>query len=359
MLDRIAFGTWALGETDWGPIAPREARKVLRTAWEAGIRRFDTAEVYGNGRAEQLVGQEFRREIRNARETIEIAGKSVVRDPRSQRNHLERSLRRCGCEYFDRYYIHWPREGIDLAAAVGALEEARAAGLIREIGVSNVTLSEYRQAVGVAPIGAIQFGYNLIWRRPERQGLTDIPASRRVAYSPLAQGLLARPFSGTPRWDEMDHRRKTPLFSPPAADYTIPFGQRYVAACVEAGFHPAAAAVAWLLGDSSAGKALTGEPHAPGDTTNAAAASKTADPAVGSLHPPRVDEVVVGGRRPAQVTDLVAGIKAFTATGAAPRLAALLEEADLWSTELQQHLPELPNIFGYVPTPYRNRSAQG
>jgi len=332
MLDRIAFGTWALGETDWGPITARDARRVLRTAWDLGIRRFDTAEVYGNGRAEQLIGQEFRREIRNARDTIEIAGKSVVRDPRSQRNHLERSLRRCGCEYFDRYYIHWPREGIDLAAAIAALEEARAAGLIREIGVSNVTVSEYRRAARVAPIGAVQFGYNLIWRRPEREGLTDIATSRRVAYSPLAQGLLARPFPDTPRWHEMDHRRNTPLFSAPTTDYTLPFSRRYLAACEEAGFHPAAAAVAWLLGNVLPGV---------------------------SFSPPRVDEVVIGGRRPAQVTSLIAAIEALTATGAASRLTALLEEAETWSTALQPHLPDLPNIFGYVPTPYRNRSTHG
>ena len=114
MLDGIGFGTWALGETDWGPISAPDARRLLETARELGIRHFDTAESYGNGRAEQLIGQAFRRAFKTDRETFFIAGKSVVRDPRSQEVHLERSLRRCGCEYFDRYYIHWPREGISL-----------------------------------------------------------------------------------------------------------------------------------------------------------------------------------------------------------------------------------------------------
>ncbi|MFW5796809.1 MAG: aldo/keto reductase [Alkalispirochaeta sp.] len=341
MLDRIAFGTWALGETDWGPLSVPDARRVLRTAWESGLYRFDTAEVYGNGRAEQLIGQEFRREIRSARDTIEIATKSVVRDPPAQRKHLERSLRRCGCEYFDRYYIHWPREGIDLAAAVAALEEARLAGLIREIGVCNVTVAEYRKAASVAPIAAVQFGYNLIWRRPERDGLTGTTSSRRVAYSPLAQGLLARPFPDAPVWNEMDHRRYTPLFSPPAATRTLPFSRKYVAACEERGFHPGAVAVVWLLGIPS-----------PGDKQPAAGSISTERSGTSSL-PSRVEEVVVGGRRPEHVSTLVSGTRRLTGANA-PDLVPFIREVEGWSRELQRYLPDLPNIFGYVPTPCRN-----
>ncbi|MDA3947956.1 MAG: aldo/keto reductase [Spirochaeta sp.] len=317
MLDGIGFGTWALGGTDWGPISARDARRLLETARGLGFRHFDTAESYGNGRAEQLVGQTFRAAFKTDRDQFFIASKSVVRDPRSQGVHLERSLRRCGCEYFDRYYIHWPREGISLPRAVETLDRYRRAGSIGEIGLSNVSVAEYRAAAAVAPVAAVQFGYNALWRVPERQGLTTLDGARRVAYSALAQGLLARRFATDPRWDSADDRPRTPLFSEPLWDTVRRFNGDYLSLCAEYGVHPAAAALGWLRGGTG-----------------------------------RVDEALVGGRTPDHLTALVSGMWALAAS---EELRTAVDQAiTALSDAIQPVLPDLPNMFGYVPRPCRN-----
>lgn len=317
MLDGIGFGTWALGETDWGPISARDARRLLETARDLGFRHFDTAEAYGNGRAEQLIGQTFRHAFKGEREQFFIAGKSVVRDPRSQGVHLERSLRRCGCAYFDRYYIHWPREGISLPRAVEELDRYRRNGSIGEIGLSNVSVPEFHAAAAVAPIAAVQFGYNALWRVPERQGLTALEGTRRVSYSALAQGLLARRFAPEPQWDPADHRPHTPLFSQPLWNAVRRFNGDYLAICEECGVHPAAAALQWLRGGTG-----------------------------------RVDEALAGGRTPEHLNALITGLSALSAS---PELRNTVDRRITERSDaLQTVLPDLPNMFGYVPRPCRN-----
>lgn len=310
----VGFGTWALGERDWGPLAAGPAKSMLRRAWERGFRHFDTAEAYGNGRAEQLVGQALRRELRQQRDAIQIASKSVVRPPDSLVRHLERSLRRLGTEYLDIFYIHWPREGIDLRAAVSALDHVRERGLIRGIGLCNVNVEQVHAAGREAPIAAVQFGYNLLWRHPERHGLTDLPV-QTIAYSPLAQGLLARPFAAEPAWHPDDHRPRTPLFGSETWETVHAFNRRWVAVCAGAGVHPAAAALHWVTG--------------------------------------RVSAAVVGGRSLEQVDRTADGLTALS-TGTVARAAdAVLATVQPESTALQRRLPDLPNLFGYVPTPCR------
>ncbi|MEX2444598.1 MAG: aldo/keto reductase [Alkalispirochaeta sp.] len=130
-----ALGTWFLDKSAWPAIDTARAKALLSHAWDRGFRHFDTAEAYGNGRAEQLVGQALRRQVRERRSELHVATKSVVRPPQSLRTHLERSLRRMGLDFVDTYYIHWPRQGIDLAAAVEELARRRDQGLLRRIGL--------------------------------------------------------------------------------------------------------------------------------------------------------------------------------------------------------------------------------
>jgi myo-inositol catabolism protein IolS len=308
----LGFGTWAIGGDGWGPMTSAAARNILSAAWDAGFRHFDSAEAYGNGRAEQLLGQALRSHLRDLRPQIQITTKSVVRPPGALRRHLERSLRRMGVEYIDLYYIHWPRPGISLAAAVEELERARAAGLIRYIGLSNVTPEEVREAAESGAVDAVQFGYNFLWRSPERTGLTGL-REYRVAYSPLAQGLLARAFPARPQWDDGDHRRKTPLFGTDAWPEVHRFQRRFVESCKDAGIPPAAVALTWATR--------------------------------------RVDAAVVGGRRKEHIGELCAGLAVARREAAA--CLALLEELEVDSLWLQERLPELPNFFGYEPTPCR------
>jgi len=329
----LVLGTWQLDGRDWGPFSARQGKALLIAAWERGVRYFDSAERYGNGRAEQLIGQALRDVIRGNRETLSIASKSELRPPSSLTRHLERSLRRIGTDYLDLYYIHWPREGMSLPAAVEELERNRRRGLIRAIGVSNVTPGELEEAQGAGTIDALQLGYNLIWRRPERQfgalltgGAPEpppivaadptpaaAPAPPRVfAYSPLAQGLLAHPFPAERDQLPEDHRRETPLFSGPVWPAVHAFATEMLATCREHGLEPAAVALAWLL-------------------------ARGVTPVVGVHTPTQLDRLV----------------EALNRRGSPPWAEgeALLSILTTASDALQKNLPDLPNMFGYVPRP--------
>ncbi len=319
----IALGTWQLDSKDWGELSATEGKAILSTAWDLGFRHFDAAERYGNGRAEQLLGQALSSTIRGQREKIEIATKSEVRRPAPLRRHIELSLRRIGSDYIDLYYIHWTRVGIDLATAVEELARARERGLIRSIGLSNVTMEEYSRAAAITTIDAVQLGYNLIWRRPETTHAALLSSTSRsgpnfVAYSPLAQGLLAHEFPIKPGDLPSDHRRQTPLFSAPYWDSVREFSSVMIAEARRIGLIPAAAALLWLV-------------------------SKNVVP-------------VVGVHSSDQARDLVKGLG--RALQRHSEIDTLLSRLTTMSDALQDGLPQLPNLFGYVPTPCDRRESE-
>ncbi|HKK49590.1 MAG TPA: aldo/keto reductase, partial [Alkalispirochaeta sp.] len=177
----------------------------------------------------------------------------------------------------------------------------------------NVTPTQLHEAQQAAAVDSVQFGYNVIWRAPEAQGLIALP-HHRVSYSTLAQGLLARDFPYSPQWDETDHRPRTPLFSLPLWRSVHAYQQQFVEMCRRSGFSPAAVAVIWAAG--------------------------------------RVDRTLVGMRSLSHLDDLVDGIE--NAHGRHTELQDLLEAVTSSSDQLQRDLPHLPNMFGYVPTPCRS-----
>ena len=308
---KIGFGTWSLADQHWSPVTPGSAKATISRAYELGIRHFDTAESYGNGRAEQLLGQALKTALRTNRQGIQIATKSVVRPPASLQKHLERSLRRLNCQYIDLYYIHWPRQGIDLTDALRSLETLKHHGTIGALGVCNINRATYDHIASRIPLDCVQFGYNLIWRAPERDRLPEIPIER-VAYSPLGQGLLSHPFKESPTWHERDHRRSTPLFQPSTWSAVQPFNQRYHRLCHDHNLFPGAVALEWLTRRSCA--------------------------------------AVTGARNTHQITTLLTGLEALALrTDLDPLFTAL----DTLSNALQPHLPTHPNLFNYTPTPRR------
>lgn len=315
----LGFGTWALGGTDWGPISAAAAKSVIRCAWDQGFRHFDSAESYGDGRAEQLLGQALRGEIRARRESLYLATKSVVREPPALVKHLERSLRRLGTTRIDLYYIHWPRRGISLLHAVEELDRQRERGRIGAIGLSNVSAREYREVSDRFSLDAVQAGYNILWRSPEKELLPFMKRGERqsclVAYSPLAQGLLARAFSLATLPEEGDHRSRTPLFTPPVREAVLRFNNRYVELCRDCGLLPAAVALRWLLS------------------------------------PGRADAAVVGGRTADQVRMLAEGLASTAGREGTERYRILEREIEALYTGARPAIPDLPNLFGYIPRP--------
>jgi diketogulonate reductase-like aldo/keto reductase len=189
----LGLGTWRMGEH--GDLKKREIEAV-EAALEAGIRLIDTAEMYGEGGAEEVIGEA----IRGRRDDLFLVSKFY---PHNAGRHgvieaCERSLRRMDCEYIDLYLLHWPG-GVPLSQTFEGLHELKDKGRIRDFGVSNFNLRNL-QAIPETDqpqLGCNQVFYNLAHREVE----WEIAAWCRergvplMAYSPLDQGgsLLQAP----------------------------------------------------------------------------------------------------------------------------------------------------------------------
>ena len=190
-MPRLGMGTWHMGES-----RSRRGEEVaaLRLGLDLGVRLVDTAEMYGEGGAEEVVGEA----IRGRRDAVCIVSKFYPHHAsrRALRAACEASLARLGIETLDLYLYHW-RGSVPLAETVAALEELVAAGRIRRWGVSNfdvADLEELAQVPGGREVAANQVLYNLARRGIE---FDLLPWSRArgvavMAYSPLDEGPLAR-----------------------------------------------------------------------------------------------------------------------------------------------------------------------
>lgn len=199
----LGVGTWAWGDRIFWSYGKSHSdddlAEAFQAAVDAGINFFDTAEIYGNGRSERLLGQ-FARQY--GREQIVLATKFFPYPwrwrKRALRRALERSLERLGVEQVDLYQIHWPFRPRPIEFWVEALGEVARAGLTRAVGVSNYNLEQTRRAQAVLehlglPLASNQVEYSLLHREPERNGLLDYCREHGItliAYSPLAMGIL-------------------------------------------------------------------------------------------------------------------------------------------------------------------------
>ena len=189
----FGLGTWRMGEHL--DLFEREVG-IIRAALELGVRLIDTAEMYGEGGAEQVIGEA----IRGRRDDLFLVSKFYPHNAgrRGVVDACERSLRRLQCDHIDLYLLHWPGS-IPLGQTFEALHELRQCGKIRDFGVSNFDLADL-QAIPEADqslLGCNQIFYNLAHREVEWQ-VADWCRQRGtplMAYSPLDQGgaLLRSP----------------------------------------------------------------------------------------------------------------------------------------------------------------------
>jgi myo-inositol catabolism protein IolS len=214
----IIMGTWQAGKSMWVGIEDTETTKAMRAAFEAGITTFDTAEEYGNGHSEQILGQA----LSDVRDKIVYATKVFS-------NHLkynqvieacERSLKNLKTDYIDLYQIHWPAgswnsEIVPIQETMRALNDLKQQGKIRSIGVSNFNRQQLEEAAQFGQIDSLQPPYSLFWRWVEKD-LTPYCVENNIsiiAYSSLAQGLLTGKFGPNHKFAEGDHRADNKLFS--------------------------------------------------------------------------------------------------------------------------------------------------
>lgn len=244
------FGGMALAGV-YGAVGREEALATLHHAIDSGATLIDTADVYGDGSNERLIGEV----LRTRRDEVVLATKFGITPPdavglRSRgdaayvRESVQGSLERLGVERIDLYYYHRVDPRVPIEETIGALAELVREGLIAHIGVSEVTGVELDRAAAVHPIAAVQSEWS-IWSRDVEQHV--IPAAIRngigfVAYSPLGRGFLAAPLE----LGRDDLRRSFPRFDTGRIDANrvIAEGVREVAEL--AGVTPAQAALAWL-----------------------------------------------------------------------------------------------------------------
>jgi aryl-alcohol dehydrogenase-like predicted oxidoreductase len=293
-----AVGYGAMGlEGYYGAAEDAAALATLRHALDCGVTFIDTADAYGNGHNERLVGQavhgrrddafiatkfgivfeqgdEYRELPTGWRFTLRINGSRDY-----ARKALDRSLTALGVDVVDLWYAHYPDPSIPIEETVGFMAEEVRAGRVKHLGLSNVTAAEVRRACAVHPIAAVQYEYSLWRREPERELL---PALRElgialVAWSPLGAGFLTGTVASIP---DRDFRRNNPKYSDENLQANAGRFAPVLAIARELGITPAQLALAWLLHQGDNVIPIPGSRRQERVSENAAAASVRLTPAV-------------------------------------------------------------------------------
>jgi aryl-alcohol dehydrogenase-like predicted oxidoreductase len=246
----IGLGAWQLGSYEWGwapSSGPEEARRIVHRALDLGINFFDTAEIYGRGRSEALLGDALRGHDEAIVATkvwpTRISATAVVAAARS-------SLERLGRQVLDLYQIHWPNPLVPLAWPMRGMRELVAAGMVRQVGVSNFGLDRWRRAealMGGYGSPTNQVRYHLLHREPERKLIPYAESAGRVviAYSPLAQGLLSGRFGSGQR--PRGARARNPYFWPENVRRAQPVVEAVQEVARGRGATPSQVTLAWTI----------------------------------------------------------------------------------------------------------------
>ncbi len=302
----VGLGCWAFGGRQWGGQDDADSLSAMQAALRCGMNHFDTAAAYGNGRSESVVGQ-F---IRDTRDRIFLATKGNAYDASGDtiRKSIDESLERLGVDAIDLYYIHWPSKGKDLRPVMEALEEGRAAGKIRAIGVSNYSVEQMEQVSEVGRIDAHQLCYSLLWRFGERDVIPYCAENNIavVSYSSIAQGILTGKFARDVEFPDTDQRKNMILFAPEAWPHVYEAVEQFKALAARADRPLTHLAIRWV----AARKDIT--------------------------------SVLVGARNAKQAEQIAAAMQGEIAP-------EILDEMTAISDEVAPKIPDVGNIFRWYP----------
>ena len=219
----VGFGAMSFGGF-YGPTNEAEFMRTLAGALDLGVDFWDTANVYGDGLCEQVIGK-FLAEDKSRRARVTLATKFAIRrrDDGARffdnsaahiREALDGSRKRLGVDHIDLYYVHRVDKSIPIEDTVGELARLVKAGAIGAIGLSEVAPDTLRRAHEVHPIAAVQSEYSLWTRNPELgliQACAELGAIL-VAFSPLARGYLSGLLQNVESFGEKDFRHANPRF---------------------------------------------------------------------------------------------------------------------------------------------------
>lgn len=214
-VSKIGFGTWGLSGDSYGSISESQAIEALEFAFNSGINFFDTADIYGNGKVESLLGnvfQKFRSQIILASKVgyIEYPKKEQNFAPQFIRNRIEESLRRLKSDYIDVYFLHSPTsEVLKDKTVFEILMKLKEEGKIKTVGISVRTADDGIIASDIDGVDVVQVIFNILDQRPNTNTLTNelkIKDKIMIARVPLCFGFISGKYTVESKFSELDHR---------------------------------------------------------------------------------------------------------------------------------------------------------
>jgi myo-inositol catabolism protein IolS len=251
-ISTIIMGTFQAGKSKWAGIDDTQSTRAIRAAFDAGITTFDSAEAYGKGHAERILGAA----LCDVRDRVVLATKvSPNRLGYDQvLNACHASLRKLQTDYIDLYQIHWPSGSfggkvVPVEETMAAMNKLKEQGKIRAIGVSNFSRAQVAEAAKFGPVDSLQPPFSLFWRHVEKDAMTYCRDNNIsiLAYSPMAQGLLTGRFGPDHKFEKGDHRSKNKLFQPENYQRVQQALARLKPIATAQGVNPGQLALAWVI----------------------------------------------------------------------------------------------------------------
>ncbi len=206
----VGYGAWEAGGEMWGgEVEDARTIQAMEAAIEGGVDWIDTAEAYGDGRSEELVGEVIRRHGGRVRVFTKVAPFVSGLRPEQVKRAVEGSLKRLGVDHIDLYQIHWPdTDGVPIEDTWGAMAGVQDEGLVLHLGVSNFDRELVERCMAIRHVDSVQNQFSLLHRDDEATLLPWLEERGvgYLAYGPLAYGLLTGTITKETKFDPTDWR---------------------------------------------------------------------------------------------------------------------------------------------------------
>ncbi|MFA1739552.1 aldo/keto reductase [Lysinibacillus fusiformis] len=271
-ISEIGLGTNAVGGHNlFENLNEQDGKELVSAALDLGITFIDTADIYGKGRSEELVGEvlkkysreDFALATKGGRHWLEDGSVKTDNHPQYLRGAFENSLKRLQMDYVDLYYLHFPDNETPLAESIGELSRLKEEGKIRAIGISNVTLEQLIEANVHNDISVLQSPYNMLNRSGE-QDLLPYCIKNEISfipYGPLAYGLLGGKYTKDFKLGTGDWRISNPLFQGELFEHTLVKIEALKGLAEEKQTTLPNLALAWLLAQDGVDAVIPGGKH--------------------------------------------------------------------------------------------------